>query len=146
MAVSITTMQAYAEVDEFIGLLENEQINKIPLKLREFFKEEKDKEYKKGIDRNIAIKDQNLKNETLAIIALLNLNYWCEDENEKAELRKIYAENEKVYQDIMQVDFIPNEIFNKKSEIKEVENTQILVYKESAIKKIINWIKKALTK
>ena len=89
MGVSINTRQAYSEIDEFLSLLTEEQINKIPLKLREFFKEEKDKEYKKQIDSEIPIKDQNLKSETLAIIAMLNLQYWCEDEQEKEILNKV---------------------------------------------------------
>ena len=47
MGLSINTRQAYSEIDEFLSLLTEEQINKIPLKLRKFFKEEKDKEYTK---------------------------------------------------------------------------------------------------
>ena len=43
MSVSIKTRQAYSEIDEFLGLLTEEQRNEIPKKLREFFKEEKDK-------------------------------------------------------------------------------------------------------
>ena len=41
MGVSINTRQAYSEVDEFLGLISNEHRNKIPKKLREFFREEK---------------------------------------------------------------------------------------------------------
>ena len=49
MGVSINTRQAYSEVDEFLGLLSNEQRSKIPQKLRNFFTEEKDQSYKKEI-------------------------------------------------------------------------------------------------
>ena len=96
--ISIKTRQAYSEIDEFLGLLSEEQRNEIPQKLRNFFKEEKDQEYFKNIDKYIPIKDQNLKEETLAIIALLNLQYWCKDEEEKKRLQMIYAQNEKKYQ------------------------------------------------
>ena len=113
MGVSINTRQAYSEIDEFLSLLTEEQMNKIPLKLREFFKEEKDKEYKKQIDSEIPIKDQNLKSETLAIIAMLNLQYWCEDENEKQRLKEVYAKNEQVYQEMLQVAFNLDDIFKK---------------------------------
>ena len=47
MSVSINTRQAYSEVDEFLKLLSDEQINKIPQKLRDFFKEEKDQNFKR---------------------------------------------------------------------------------------------------
>lgn len=97
MGVSINTRQVYSEIDEFLGLLSNEQRNKIPPKLREFFKEEKDQNYKKGINSNIPIKNQNLKEETLGIIALLNLQYWCKNEQEKDRLKEVYSQNEKKY-------------------------------------------------
>lgn len=86
--------QAYAEVDEILGIIEDSFLNKIPKKLRDFFKSAKDKNYSKKIDTNRAIEEQSLLSETLAIIAFLNLKYWCEDEKEKERLIKIYKENE----------------------------------------------------
>ena len=149
MGVSINTRKAYSEIDEFLGLLSEEQRNKIPKKLRDFFKEEKDQEYKKGINPNIAIKNQDLKEETLGIIALLNLQYWCEDENEKQRLKEVYAKNEKVYQEMLQVAFNPDDIFKKRTsnaekELEQAENTQIVEYKEPIIKRIFNKILKFL--
>jgi len=139
MGVSINTRQAYSEVDEFLGLISNEHRNKIPQKLREFFREEKDTNYIKGINPNIPIKNQGLKEETLGIIALLNLQYWCEDENEKQRLKEVYAKNEKIYQERLQVQFNPNEIFKKKEPIKE--SVSMVEYKDNIIKKLINKIK-----
>ena len=147
MGVSVRTRQAYSEIDEFLGLLSDEQRNKIPQKLREFFREEKDENYIKGISLTEPIKNQNLKEETLGIIALLNLQYWCEDENEKQRLKEVYAKNEKIYQEMLQVSFNPDDIFKKKNNNTEnqqerIENTQIIEYKESFIKMIIGKIKK----
>ena len=149
MGVSTNTRKAYSEIDEFLGLLSEEQRNKIPKKLREFFKEEKDQEYKKGINPNIAIKNQDLKEETLGIIALLNLQYWCEDENEKQRLKEVYAKTEQVYQDMLQVAFNPDDIFKKRTpntekKLEQAENTQIVEYKEPIIKRIFNKILKFL--
>ena len=92
--LSVNTRQAYTELDNFIELLDEHYRNKVPEKLREFFKKEKDNNYIKVIDPNIPIKEQNLKEETLALIAVLNLQYWCEDEDEKRRLKKIYYDNE----------------------------------------------------
>ena len=139
MGVSINTRQAYSEVDEFLGLISNEHRNKIPKKLREFFREEKDTNYIKGINPNVPIKNQKLKEETLGIIALLNLQYCCEDENEKKRLKEVYAKNEKRYQEYLQVQFNPNEIFKKKEPTQE--SLSIVEYKESIIKKLVNKIK-----
>ena len=139
MGLSINTRQAYSEVDEFLGLISNEHRNKIPKKLREFFREEKDTNYIKGINPNVPIKNQKLKEETLGIIALLNLQYWCEDENEKKRIKEVYAKNEKRYQEYLQVQFNPNEIFKKKEPTQE--SLSIVEYKESIIKKLVNKIK-----
>jgi len=146
MSIMIKTRQAYSEIDEFLGLLSEEQRNEIPKKLRDFFKEEKDQEYFKNIDKDISIKDQNLKEETLAIIALLNLQYWCKDEEEKKRLQEIYAQNEKEYQDILYEKYNPNDIFKKKEETtiennnKIKEKMQMVEYKEPVFKRIINKI------
>ena len=143
MAMSLSTRQAYSEVTEFLSLLDEEQINKVPKQLRELFEEEKDHSYKKAIDPNKPIKEQNLMEETLAIIALLNLEYWCEDEQEKEKLRKIYSNNEKTYEEVFQIAFDPDKIFNKSPEISDSynqETSSVIPYKESFVKKIINKI------
>ena len=145
MSVPIKIRQAYSEVDEFLKLLSEEKRNEIPKKLRKLFREEKDEKYFKNIDKNVPIKDQNLKEETLAIIALLNLQYWCKDEEEKKRLREIYAQNEKKYQNMLYEKYNPNDIFKKEKSIvqtnnKTKENMQMIEYKEPLFKKIINKI------
>ena len=144
MGVSINTRQAYSEIDEFLGLLSIEQRNEVPQKLRELFTKEKDINYRKGIDPKIPIKEQNLKEETLALIALLNLQYWCKDETEKQRLKSIYSKNEEVHQEILREKFNTDNIFKKKETvIEENEGTQCLQmveYKEPLFKKIINRI------
>ena len=146
MGVSINTRRAYSEIDEFLGLLSEEQRNKIPQKLREFFKEEKDQEYKKGINPNVAIKEQELKEETLGIIALLNLQYWCEDDKEKQRLKQVYAQNEENYQKVLQEKYNSDNLF-KKDNLQQEENiitneVAIIEYKKPLFKRIINRIKR----
>lgn len=145
MEISLNTRKAYSEIDEFLSLLKEEQRNKIPQKLREFFNEEKDKQYTKGISVDKDIKNQNLMEETLAIIALLNLQYWCEDEVERQRLKDVYAKNEKLWQDAFQIKFDSNEIFKKNVVVtkhQEETNTQMVEYKESVINRLIKKIKK----
>ena len=149
MKLSINTRQAYSEINEFLGLLSIEQRNKVPQKLREIFNQERDKEYIKKINPLIPIKDQNLKEETLALIALLNLQYWCEDEDEKERLQKIYSNNEKLYQEMLQAKINPNDIFNKRrkkveNEHEKIQEVQKIEDKEPIIKKILYGILKFL--
>lgn len=144
--VSIKTKQAYSEIDEFLNLLDEEQRNKIPKKLRAFFKEEKDNSYHKNIDANIEIEKQNLKEETLALIAFLNLQYLCDNKEEKERLQQIYAQNERVYQEMLHEKYDPTTIFKKKNEVLEEkgnvveDNLKLVEYKEPIFKKIINKI------
>lgn len=146
MDISIKIRQAYTEIDNFIELLDEEDRNKIPKQLRELFKENKDNNYIKEIDINNPISEQNLKEETLALIALLNLQYWCTDEQEKLRLKKVYSENEKKYQELLQAKYNPNDIFKRK--ISKVEREQnevekgLVEYKKSNFNKFISFIKK----
>lgn len=146
MYISESTRKAYTEVDNFIELLDEYHKNKIPKKLREFFKNEKEEKYIKNIYRNIPIKEQNLLQETLSIIAFLNLQYWCDDEEEKKRLRKIYTENEKTSMKQMRIKYDINNIFKeRRKEVIEEENKDnvaMIRYKDSLIQRIINKIKK----
>lgn len=150
MAISTATRKAYSEVDEFIELLDDYEKYQIPDKLREFFKREKDDKYYKGINPNIPVKNQGLMEETLAIIALLNLQYWCDDEDEKERLKKVYAENEEKYFKYMKEKYNPDNIFKKNDTeefneaINEISNNlpDVTEYKYSVWKKILKKIKK----
>lgn len=155
MSVSLKTRQAYAEVDEFLNLLSENRRNMIPEKLRRVFKDEKDINYIKNINPNISIKEQELQQETLAIIALLNLQYWCKDENEKQRLIAVYNNNEQAYQiceEMLQEQYGVEDVmksFNKAGQIQEnVEPNEasLITPKETLFKKIINRIKRLFNK
>lgn len=149
MELSINTRQAYSEVDEFLGLVTEEEKNQIPKKLRNFFREERDINYHKNIDPSIPIKEQNLKEETLSIIALLMLQYWYKDEDKKQRLLEILDENERKYQEELREKYNPDDLFNKDNKIKKDsvanQNTSIIEYKdENSFKKLLNKIMKFL--
>lgn len=120
--LSANTRQAYTEIDNFIELLDEYNRNKVPQKLREYFKKEKDDTYTKTINPNIPIKEQNLKEETLALIAMLNLQYWCEDEEEKRRLKKIYSDNEIKHQQKLREKYNPEDVFKTKQKQEQIEN------------------------
>lgn len=148
--ISQNIKEAYSEIDEFLKLLDEEDRNKVPEYLRKFFKDNKDLEYVKEIKKDIPIKQQNLKEETLALIALLNLKYWCDDEEERQRLIKIYSENEEKYNEILEKDKISDVIFKtneeKETNNKKLENTYnvgVVKYrKKSFFEKLIEKIKK----
>lgn len=143
MVITDNIRKAYSEVDEFLSLLSEDERNKIPENVRKVFKQEKDTSYIKGINPNIEIKEQNLLEETLAIIAMLNLNYICKDEAEKERLKEIYANNEKKYQEILQLDFNADEVFGVKPDYNIQKNDEQIVVtrKENLFQRMINKIK-----
>ena len=67
---------------------------------------------------------------------MLNLQYWCEDEQEKERLKKVYAQNEKIYQEALQIKFNPDNIFKNSQNISsdfnntDTKSTALIEFKE----------------
>jgi len=148
-----STMEAYAEVDKILSLMDTKYIAEIPEKLRKMFEEKKDHNYIKEIVADKPLEEQNLNKETLSILAVLNYNYWCKDENRKKELLKIYEENEKRYQEELREKYNPDDIFKKNTseisiEEKTQENLSMVEIKEEKglLARIKNWIINLLKK
>ncbi len=142
------TKETYSEVCEFLELLGAYYINKLPSKLLELFKENKSEEYEPHIKTNIPIKEQSLSEDTLAIIAILNLQYWCEDENEIKRLKEVYQKNEEEYQKALQEKYNSNNIFkNRKKQYESTNTTEMIKYNPLPFyKRWINIIKRKLGK
>ena len=144
--------KSYTEVLLILSYMEQKYIDMIPKKLLELFNEEKDKNYQPNINPNISLAEQNLQKKTLALLAMLNLNYWCVDENEKKELLKMYSENDKKLETEMRERYNPDNLFKKKEKVEQndeakEESTEIIEYKEQNIfKKILNRIMKFFKK
>ncbi len=140
-------LKAYAEVDKILSLMETKYVEKVPRKLREVFKKEKLKDYSPDINKDIPLNEQNLERKTYAILAMLDLNYWCTNEEEKQELMRAYSNNDNNREEESREKYNPDNIFkNKTKEIEQEENTEeitsLVEYKkESFIKKLINRIK-----
>ncbi len=141
-------LKAYAEVDKILSYMEIKYVEKIPKKMKELFKSEKLQGYEPKIDKDLPLDQQNLQRKTLAILTLLNLNYWCESQEEKQELIKAYSENDKKREKEMREKYNPDNIFKKNNAAKEMEKVTedvilLVEYKEeSFIKKLLNKIKR----
>ena len=144
--------KAFSEVDTILSYMDSEDVNKIPENLRKMFKEKMDKDYKVNINTSVPLKNQNLKEETLGILAVLNLKYWCKDENEKKKILKIYAENEEKHQEELRKIYNPNDIFSNTHMAKKKDETQkeknlVVVEKETPFFiKILNKVKTVFSK
>ena len=144
------TTLAYSEIYEILNLLEEEYKEKVPKKIREFFRNERNIEYTPKIDTEIPLDEQNLKRETMVLLAILNLNYWCESEEEKQKFLKELEENEKEQEKIKE-KYNPDNLFNQRqkkiNEEQLQQNTNMVIYKETNfIKKLLNKIKQLFKK
>ena len=141
-------MLAYAEIDEILNLLEDDYRERVPKKVRDFFKEEKMKDYHPEIDIEKPLIEQNLKRETMVLLAILNLNYWCENEEEKQRFLNELDKNEEEKKELEE-KYNPDNLFKKKKQIKilKEENTSLIEYKKTnmlkrVFERIINFFKR----
>lgn len=142
----------YSEVYAVLSLMESQYIDKIPNQLMELVRSEKNEKYAPNIKIDIPLDEQGLQRKTLAFLAMLNLNYWCENEKEKQELLEMYSENDRIAETELQEIYNPENIFHKKKQEKinsdeKQENKQMIESEEKSIlkkilKKIMNFFKK----
>ena len=140
-------LKAYAEVDKILSFMEVKYVEKIPKKMREMFKNEKLQDYEPNIDKNIPLEEQQLERKTFAILAMLNLNYWCENQEEKQELLRAYSDNDKKHREELEEKYNSDIFLKNKNKEQDVEKEKdkivsVVEYKEkNFIKKLLDKIK-----
>lgn len=144
MVSTIKIPRAYSEVYSFINALGNEYKNKIPSKIYNTIRDNRDKEYNPIIEKDQTIKSGMLSHEALSLISALNLQYWCNDNEEKNILKQKYIENTKKEQEKYSYD---NLFKNKQPKViestsNEPKHTEMIEYKESIFTRIKNWFKR----
>lgn len=138
------TSKAYSEVYEFINSLGNEYKSKLPKKIYSTIQDNRDKNYIPKYKTNQSVDNNTFSKEALALISALNLQYWCEDVEEKERLKKVYRKNQEFENEKYSYDnlFKNNKIEQQIQEEQQSENVQMIEYKEENIfQKFINKIK-----
>lgn len=139
--------KAYVEILEIINHMGDEYKRKIPSKLLDFFEENKDINYIYQLQKNNGV----FLEKTIALLSMLESKYWTTAE-EKDVLDRALKDNEVKYQKQLKEKYSPDNLFKKQNENNEIkENTiqqevDLVQYKESIFKKIINKIKKIFGK
>lgn len=145
------------DIDIILNALPKEDRDKVPVKLRKIISENKLENYESNIRIDVPIENQDVHPDTQTFLAMLYLNYWCKDEEEKRNLNKLFSENEARYQkelnekyevfkdnNTAQENTIENDETGSEETISkrvmESQESQIVVYKESIIKRIFNKI------
>lgn len=133
-----------------LNLLGSSYITKLPKSLFKMIEEEKSSTYNPQYSEDQSLSEQNIKRESLSMIALFHLNYWCNSDEEKEQLKQLFKNNEEKHQAEIREKYNPDNLFknNKQETIQEANvnsnNLAIVEYKESILKKFINKIKSLL--
>ncbi|MBQ9279614.1 MAG: hypothetical protein IJ215_01000 [Clostridia bacterium] len=93
-------------VTELLAILDDEKnkmyTDMIPEKLMDFFRSKTSKTYQFHYDSSKELKDIPLKSETKNLLAMLYLNYWCENQEEKKSYMQLLKQNEIKYSETVQ--------------------------------------------
>ena len=144
-------MMAYSEIFEILSLMEEEDKEKVPQEVRDFFEEQRMKEYKPKIRTDIPLTEQNLRRETVVLLTILVINYWCDSEEEKQSFIDELEKNEKIKMKL-QEKYNPDNLFKNRKKTKEdvvmnqIENVGMIQYKENLFTKLKKWFEKIFDK
>lgn len=146
--MNVQIQEIYSEVYNILNLLGESYIKKLPVSLFNMIMEEKREDYNPKYDSKINLEQQNIKRETLAMIALFHLNYWCNSEEEKNEVKTLFKTNDEKHQADIREKYNPDNLFKKRG-LKQEENVltnevAMVKYKEPIMKRIFNKILRIL--
>lgn len=134
---------AYREVIEILKHIPQEEFNKIPKSIIDFFENNKDQNYFFTYDVSKTLVEQKVLRETNSIIVALYKDYFA-NENQKEKIDIILNNNEKKHENELMEKYKGKDIF-KKQKISTIDNEKktqnIIKYEESFFKKIIKRIK-----
>ena len=148
--VSIAYQESAVEVLDILNHMDAEYVNKVPKKIIEFLQENSSKTYVSNLDHTKTIKDMELKPKTQAILGLLYMKYWANEE-ERISFENKLDENERKHRQEIEEKYNPDNLFKKeeiKVETKEEQKEEMQVKpveKQTFIQKILSKIKKFLT-
>lgn len=101
--------KAYKEIVEILKYIPKESVNKIPKEMRDMFEEEMDKNYSFKIDTTKPFEEQELLEETKAILANIFRDYWATD-YQKARIIKKENQDREEWERQKREKYNPNDI------------------------------------
>lgn len=129
----------FVEVEEILNHLWIEEYKKIPIEILNFISNNKDKDYIWEYDNTKKLKDQNVNDDSIAILSYINMEYLL-NEKQKQYMEEVHKINDKkIYVEYKKEMFSKKEINYSKNEIQDIK---LVKPKYDFIKKIINFFKK----
>lgn len=111
----------YIEVREVLDILGDEYKKRLPKKIMMLFEQNRT-EKSKVQNKKIKVEDIKLSRKALTIISILNLKYWETDPVERERLKNIYDENEKEYQE--KINIYKQDDWLKRKNVKEEKQSE----------------------
>lgn len=146
----LDNMMAYSEIFEILSLMEDEDKERVPQEVRDFFEEQRMKEYKPKIRTDIPLTEQNLKRETVVLLTILIINYWCDSEEEKQSFINELEKNEKIKKELAEKynsdSLFKNKKTNEENVMQQISDIDMIQYKENIITKLKEWFRKIFNK
>ena len=146
--MNLDTQEMYSEVYSILNLLGNNYIAKLPKSLFKMIEEEKSSTYNPQYSEDKSLNEQNIKRESLSMIALFHLNYWCNSNEEKEQLKQLFKNNEEKHQAEIREKYNPDNLFKNRKQENTTESqpfindVAIVKYKEkNFLQKIFDKIK-----
>lgn len=143
--VSVAYSEAAVEVLDILKHTSKEDVNKIPRKFIEFLENNKSETYIADLDHTKTIKEMELKPKTQALLGLIYLKYWADEEGKRAFIKRA-RENEIKYQEELREKYNTDNLFkNRKETIRDGNIKQEMALQTikhgTFIQRIINKIK-----
>ena len=104
------------EINSILNHMSIDLLNRIPLKIREYYRDNASSTYTFVYDERKNLDEQNIKDKTRAIIALLYRDYIC-DEDERSEF------NNKYYEFVNKKEIEKRKLYNPEDIFKKQNNT-----------------------
>lgn len=135
------------ELNEILGHLEKEYLDKIPQDVRNGITEKMDKHYNWKYDESKELNEQNIDRKTIAMLSYLNMEYLLDDEQRKL-MEEIHKVNEMKAKEKMRAK-ANNSLNRIKEEKIELNDENVALVKTTHPKwyeKILAFLKNAFKK
>ena len=153
--------KAYKEIVEILKYVPEESVNKIPKEMRDMFEAEQLKTYNFQIDTEKTFEEQELLEETKAILANIFRDYWATD-YQKARIIEKENQDREEWERQKREKYNPNDIFKNRNtttkdndisqDIQEQlneeynKNLPIEVKKQNIFQRLLSFVKKLVLK
>ena len=142
----------YSEVLGVLLALGDDYCEKVPANVFDFLRDNCDHSYIPEYDKNTRIEDLDISDEARMFLVMLKIKYWCKDEKEREEVRRILKDNEAKYNKEIREKYNPDKIFENSSKERDSNNkTETETNKKDSNDKLITeekkgWFSKFLNK